>query len=301
MRFVEKLLTFLLILVTAIFLSSCGTGSGSSSHGPSGSGSSSGSGSGGSASAGANVVPGYGEGIGASGQTSAARFLYANPVPAGAPIALAIQSEGTLIAAPPSPQVPNNWPQAAIDPSGSFFYQTTLTNAGAPPNTAGGIWAYAINRSNGSLTLADNSSYVPTSNFYSAVVDTKGKFLYAQYGTLPGIGISGSADPYLLNNMTIADSGKFLYLSSCGIYSIASSNGSLAQVSNSIPGSWPVIDPTGAFLWAITVQSACAHCEEDITSHQVDPSTGALTAVPNSTTNLVNSFSGSILSLAITK
>ena len=83
MRYLEKFFALIILLTTAILLTNCGgvsTGksgnSGTTSSGSGGTGSGGGSGSGGS---GGQTIPGYGEGIGASGQTSAPKFLYANP------------------------------------------------------------------------------------------------------------------------------------------------------------------------------------------------------------------------------
>lgn len=88
----------------------------------------------------------------------------------------------------------------------------------------------------------------------------------------------------------------------CGIYSIDESTGAIAQVSNVGPGDWPVISPTGDFLWAITSdQQACFHCDYDVETYQVNADTGALTPVPNSYLFLTNSEVGAVDSLAITK
>ena len=424
----QRFIVVLALFTTVILLSNCGTGSSHSTVGAGGSSSGSGSGS-----AAGRSVPGYGEGIGAAGQTSAARFLYANPVPGGAPIPLVIQPDGTL-SVTQSVTVQNNTPQTiAIDPTGSFLYQTTLFNSTGSPTTAGGVWAYTINRTNGALSVISGAPYLANLSFYSAAVDTQGKLLFAQsnagiyvFSIQPGTGaltqvagspfatagpssscagclnaanrmavdqtdsfvyvstaggiyafainqstgqltpVAGSPfgssvtnpwavvvapsnqflyethavnDPNLygysinqttgaltplsgspfnmqacgtppggspgsgplLDNMTIDSSSKYLYLANCGTYSIDAASGGLAQVSNFAPGDWPVIDPTGSFLWALITQSNCWHCEQGTTTYQVDPSTGNLTAVPNSTTNLANSFSGAIVSLAITK
>ncbi len=63
----------------------------------------------------------------------------------------------------------------AIDPSGSFIFQTAQGYNGG---TQGGIFVYAINRSNGSLGKAVGS-YMTGQTLYADVVDNKGKFLYA--------------------------------------------------------------------------------------------------------------------------
>ena len=424
-------IVLLVTLSTAIFLSGCGSNmhsSSSSSGAPGSSGSGSGSGSGngsGSGSPSSNSVPGFGEGTGSSGQTTAAKFLYANPLPGGSPFAAAIQSNGTLTAAK-SVSVNNNDPMTmAIDPSGSFLFQTAL--GGSAPS---GIFAYVINRSNGNLSTAAGSPYLTNVPFYADVVDQQGKFLYAlgsggvyafsiQSGTgtltqIPGspfaaaaptngapqtatlmavdqtnkflyvsasTGIlaysinqstgqlnaiagspfgSGVSDSWAIiitpnnsylyqlqsktttniygysinqtsgaltplsnspfgagqcgslvpsgtigipapDNMTIASAGKFMY-DNCGIYSIDESNGTLTQTSSSGPGDWPVIDPTGNFLWAIGAdQQACFSCDVDVAVYQVNPNDGSLTLIPNSFFLLTNTEVGDVNALAITK
>jgi 6-phosphogluconolactonase len=376
---------------------------------------------------GSRSVPGYGEGTGSSGQTSPAKFLFANPLPGGGPYAQAIQSNGTLTSAAPGSANNVNPRTMAIDPSGSFVFQTA---EGYNGGTQGGLFVYQINRSNGSLGQA-TSSYLTSQAVYSDVVDNQGKFLYVQaaqgvyafsiqsgtgvltqiagspfaasspsspgysqpatlmavdqtnhflyvsttsgisgftidqttgqlapiagspFGTsvkapwtivvtpnngflyeleskssstvtgysidqntgtlaaLPGSPFSAGTCGSLVapgtlgipgpDNMTIATAGKFMY-DNCGIYSLDPSTGAVAQVSSSGPGDWPVIDPTGKFLWAITSdQQSCFHCDIGVTTYQVDPNTGGLTPVPNSFLLLTNSEVGSVNSLAITK
>jgi 6-phosphogluconolactonase len=430
----QQIIILLVISTATVFLSGCGSdmhssssSSGNSGATGSGSGSSSGSGSGSSSGTpSGNAVPGFGEGTGSSGQTSAAKFLYANPLPGGGPYAAAIQSSGTLTAAQ-SVLVNNNDPMTmAIDPSGSFLFQTAI-GGGAPS----GIFAYVINRSNGNLSVAAGSPYLTSTPFYADVVDQQGKFLYAfgsggvyafsiqagtgtltqisgspfaasasSNGTFPepatllavdqtnnflyvststgifgytinqstgqltaiagspfgsgvsdswaivitpnnsylyqlqsktttniygysinqtsgaltalsnspfGAGQCGSAVPSgtigipAPDNMTIASAGKFMY-DNCGIYSIDDSNGTLTQTSSSGPGDWPVIDPTGNFLWALSSdQQTCFHCDVDVATYQVNPNDGSFTLVPNGFLLLTNSEVGSVNSLAITK
>jgi 6-phosphogluconolactonase (cycloisomerase 2 family) len=431
---IHQLVSILILLIAALFLSNCGgagsmrlsspTGAAGTTGTPSGSGSGSGSGSSsGSGTGSSNSIPGFGEGTGAAGQTSAAHFLYADPVPGGGPFAQAIQSNGTLT--PANSVLANNQdPQTmAIDPSGSFLYQTALEFN----NAQGGIFAYTIDRSSGSLTQISGSPYLANISFFSDAVDQRGKFLFAQgpngvyaFSITPATGgltqvpgspfssptptivftqpanrmgvdqtnnflyvstnggivgytinqssgqltaIAGSPfgadvnNPFAIvvapsnkflyethsandtnlygysidqttgaltplagspfnkgqcgtntvstsgspDNMTIASAGKFLYLANCGTYSIDPNSGALAQVSNFVPGDWPVIDPTGDFLWALTQQEPCFHCEIGVTTYQVDPNTGGLTAVPNSFFSMTNSEVGSVTSLAITK
>ena len=138
MHCLEKIFALIILLTAAILLTNCGgvsTGmSGSSGTTSSGSGSSGGSGSG---SGGGQSIPGYGEGIGASGQTSAPIFLYANPLPGGGPYAASIGSNGILTLTTAVPRTMSIRETLAIDPSGSFIFQTAVGYNGG---TQGGIF-----------------------------------------------------------------------------------------------------------------------------------------------------------------
>ena len=68
MSLAQKFMTLLVLTPVVFFLSSCGSSDTQTTSGTT-SGVSGGSGSGGSGSGSSNAVPGYGEGIGASGQT----------------------------------------------------------------------------------------------------------------------------------------------------------------------------------------------------------------------------------------
>jgi 6-phosphogluconolactonase (cycloisomerase 2 family) len=411
MTYINKFASLAAAFVALAFLSSCGDAKAGMPT-PAG---------------GSRSVPGYGEGTGSSGQTSAAKFLYANPLPGGGPYAQSIQSNGTLTTAAAGSANNINPRTMAIDPSGSFVFQTA---EGYNGGTQGGLFVYQINRSSGSLGQA-TSSYLTGQAVYSDVVDNQGKFLYVQAaqgvyafsiqsgtgaltqiagspfaasgpnspgysqpatlmavdqmnhflyvsttsgiagftidqntgqltpiagspfgtsvngpwtivvtphngflyelesrnsstlhgysidqntgvltalqgspfstgtcGSLVAPGTAGIPGP---DNMTIATAGKFMY-DNCGIYSLDPTTGTVAQVSSSGPGDWPVIDPTGNFLWAITSdQQSCFHCDIGVSTYQVDPNTGALTPVPNSFLLLTNSAVGSVNALAITK
>jgi 6-phosphogluconolactonase (cycloisomerase 2 family) len=206
----------------------------------------------------------------------------------------------------------------AVDQTNKFLYVSTK----------GGIAAYTINQSTGQLTAIAGPPFGADVNSpFAIVVTPSNKFLYETHSVndtnlygysidqttgaltpLAGspfnkgqcgtntVSTSGSPD-----NMTISSAGKFLYLANCGTYSIDPNSGALAQVSNFVPGDWPVINPTGDFLWALTSAQNCFHCDIGVTTYQVDPNTGALTAVPNSFFSMTNSMVGSATSLAITK
>lgn len=84
--------------------------------------------------------------------------------------------------------------------------------------------------------------------------------------------------------------------------SIDESSGFIAQVSSSSPGDWPVLNPPGDFLWAVTSdQQTCFSGDSGVMTYPVNGHTGALTPVPNSLLFLTNSEVGAVGSLAITK
>lgn len=427
----ETFVILFALFAVSIFLTGCGSnshsstttsGSGSSGSSSGSSGTSSGSGSSGSS----NTAPGFGVGTGSSGQTTPAKFLYADPQPGNGPDTALINSNGTLSLESSGSANLINPMTMAIDPSGSFLFQTAQGFNGNPP---GGLFVYAINRSNGTLGTAIHS-YLPTTSLVDAVVDTQGKFVYAlaaaggiyafsnQSGALTAVSGSPFATPapsapdppqpanlmtidqtdkflyvstsggievfsinqstgqlsavagspfgkdisspwtevvaptnmflYVLSskntaalygfsidqtsgaltplpgspfstgtcgsvtpsgtigvpisdNMTIASAGKFMY-DNCGVYSIDETSGSVKQVSSQGPGDWPVIDPTGNFLWAIsTNQAVCFHCEVGVQAYSVDANTGTFTAISNGFTSITDTEVGDLNSLAITK
>lgn len=301
----QILMALFVLLATTLFLSGCGTSSNqSSSASGSGAGSSGGSGSGSSGSgSSSNAIPGFGEGTGSSGQTGSAKFLYANPLPGGGPFATVIHSNGTLTDAQ-SIGVNNNDPNTmAIDPSGSFLFQTALGNGGP-----GGIYAYTINRSNGDLSIAAGSPYLTGVSFMDDVVDQTGKFLYAlsgqggvyafsiEAGTGTLTQIAGSpfaaaapsngGFPRPATLMAVDQTNKFLYVSTTsGIsaYSIDQSTGTLTAIGGSpfasgVSNSWTiVITPNNSFLYQLQSQNSTS-----IFGYSINQSTGTLTALSNS-------------------
>ena len=429
----ERVIQVVALLTAAMFLSGCG---GSNMHAGTGSGggtggSGSGSGSGSSGIGAATAVPGFGAGTGASGQTSAARFLYANPLPSGGPNTAIINANGTLTLQAGGSANNANPMTMAIDPSGSFLFQTT---AGGFNGSMGGLFVFAINRTNGTLGTAIGSA-IPNQPLVDAIVDNSGKFVYAlsptggvsafsnQAGVLTPVtgspfatppitsrgnqaatlmqvdqtnhylyvSTSGGIEAFTINqttgqlaavpgspfgsdvtqawtmvitpsnsfllllqastsnspgtsspiysfsidqasgaltpaagspfsggscgsvtppgtigvpfpdNMTIASAGRFMY-DNCGVYSVNETSGAVAQVSGTGPGDWPVIDPTGSFLWAITTnQTACFSCDVGVQAYSVDTNTGAFMPVPNGYTSITDTEVGALSSLAITK
>src|SRR5215469_10314289 len=422
----ERSVVVVALFTTAVFLSSCGSSNMRAGAGSGGTTGGSGSGLGSSAGV-ASAVPGFGAGNGASGQNTAARFLYANPVPGGGPDPAIINSNATLSLEAGGSASSDNPMTMAIDPSGSFLFQTTV---GGFNGGTGGLFIFAINRMNGTLGTAIGT-VMPNQPFIDDVVDNSGKFVFAlspqggvsafsnQAGVLtpvagspfatpavssPGnqpatlmqvdqtnhylyVSSSGGIEAFTINqttgqlapvpgspfatnvtqpstivvtpgnsfllllqasasppgnifsfsidqasgaltpaagspfsggtcgtvtppgafgvpipdNMTIASAGKFMY-DNCGIYSINESSGAVTQVSGTGPGDWPVIDPTGSFLWAITSdQTACFHCDVGVQAYSVDSNTGMFTAVPNGFTSITDTEVGDLNGLAITK
>ena len=198
----------------------------------------------------------------------------------------------------------------AIDNNDKFLYVT------ASP----GIFAYTIDPNTGALSAIAGSPFKAGNAPLSLVIAPSNKFLYETNNTDPtthgysidqntGVLTEISGSPFttgagnqpIADNMTIPVSGKFLYISNRGTFSIDPNTGALAQTSNFIPGDWPVINPTGNFLWAITMDQNCWHCDIGVSTYTVDSNTGNLTLVPNSFVVMNNSFSGAVVSLAITK
>ena len=286
-------LAILLTLITASI--GCGTSSNNSSSSGSGGGS--------------NSVPDYGVGIGASGQTAPAKFMYVNPLGVGGPDALAIQSNGTMTLETGGSAY-NNIPMTmAIDPSGSFVFQTALQYQLTPQ---GGLFVYAIDRSNGSLSSPPGSAYSIPETVYTDVVDNSGQFLYVQgtsgiYGfsiqsgtgaltALPGSPFADAGGPSSpgfntpAKLMAIDQMNRFLYVSTSGgisAYMIDSSTGMLTAISGSpfgstVSGSWSiVITPNNKFLYQLQATNTGL-----MYGYSINQSSGVLTAISGSPFNV---------------
>jgi 6-phosphogluconolactonase (cycloisomerase 2 family) len=306
---------WIILLSSLILLTNCGgvsTGaSGAGSSGSSGSGGSNGgsggSGGGSGGSGGGQSIPGYGEGTGAAGQTAAAKFIYANPLPGGGPFAVSIQGSGMLQSEIEGSGDNVNPMTMAIDPSGSFIYQTAQ---GFNGGMQGGLFVYAINRSTGSLGPAI-ASYMTGQALDSDVVDNQGKFLYvlgtsgvyafaiqAGKGTLTPIAGSpfaaaapsspGYSQPASL--MAVDQTNQFLYVStSSGIfgYAINQTSGQLTPIAGSpfggseVTDSWTiVITPTNSYLYELQTQNAA-----NIFAYSINQTTGVLTPLSGSPFN----------------
>jgi 6-phosphogluconolactonase (cycloisomerase 2 family) len=94
-----------------------------------------------------------------------------------------------------------------------------------------------------------------------------------------------------------------MFIAGCGMYQIDGSTGALSQVAKDPEApndGWSSFDPTSSFVWIVTSQQPCFDCEEGVDAYQVDPTSGAMTLVPNSFFAMTNSQVGGIQALAIT-
>jgi 6-phosphogluconolactonase len=155
---------------------------------------------------------------------------------------------------------------AVVAPASGFLYETAASTA----TTSTGIYGYSIDPNTGALAAINGSPFGP------------------------GCGA---------DNMTSPANGKFLFAAGCGMYQINASTGALTHLFNdpSTPNSaWAVFDPAGAFVWMVTTDQNCWHCNIGVTAFQVDPNTGNMTMVPNSFLVMQNDNTGGIVALAIT-
>jgi len=191
------------------------------------------------------------------------------------------QNSGALTAIAGSPFAANLTHPAAIviTPDNCYLYEAR-TEEGSNFANDGNLYGYSLDQSTGTLTALTGSPF-PVGC------------------PRPGVNVPGHGG--VPDNMTISSAGKFLYFANCGTYSIDASTGALTETSNVSPGDWPVIDPTGDFLWAIVEETNCQSCTVGVGAFQVDPNTGSLTAVPNSVVTLANQQFENVESLAITK
>lgn len=188
--------------------------------------------------------------------------------------------------------------------------------------SASGILGFSIDASTGALTPIGGSPFGGSSGSAFAIVAPATGFLYeiltsttsppkngiagysidANTGALTALAGSPFGPACAGDNLTSPADGKFLFVAGCGMYSADPSTGALTHLFNdpSTPNSiWGVFDPTGAFLWLVTTDQNCWHCDIGVTSYQVD-SSGNMTMVPNSFFIMQNDMTGSVQSLAIT-
>ena len=189
--------------------------------------------------------------------------------------------------------------------------------------SSSGILAYSIDSSTGALTMVAGSPFGGSAGSAFAIVAPSSGFLYetvASTTSPPQAGIYGysiddntgaltalTGSPFApgcsAENLTSPANGKFLFAAGCGMYQINTASGALTHLFNdpSTPNStWAVFDPAGAFLWLVTTDQNCWHCDIGVTSFQVDANTGNMIMVPNSFFVMQNDMTGSIQSLAIT-
>jgi len=192
------------------------------------------------------------------------------------------QTTGQLAPVPGSPfaaSVTQAWTMV-ITPSNSFLLLLQVNRSNSSGSSSP-IFSFSIDLASGALTPAAGSP-----------------FSGGGCGSVTSPGTIGVPFP---DNMTIASDGRFMY-DNCGVYSINETTGAVTQVSGTGPGDWPVVDPTGTFLWAITSdQTACFSCDVGVQAYSVDATTGAFTPVPNGFTSITDTEVGDLNSLAITK
>ncbi len=199
----------------------------------------------------------------------------------------------------------------AVDQSNKFLYVGTTT----------GILGYTIDPNTGALFMIAGSPFGATvPNIYSVVVvpsDYLYATAYANSGGIYGYTIdknTGALTPLSgspfdsscggADNLTAPASGKFMFAAHCGMFSVDAATGALTHVANdpsNLAADYPVFDPTGKFLWLVTMDQNCWHCDVGVTAYDIDPNSGALTQVPNSFFVMQNTFSGGIEALAITQ
>ena len=293
----------------ALFLSSCGSSNSSSS----------GTGTGGG---GTGSTPLYAAGVGGAGQTSAAKFLIGVQFVGANPTPTVINSSGTLTMAQSTPNSPNTQSSAltaAIDPSGTFFYEAGDT----------GLFAFTINRQNGNLTEMSTSPYRGSVTFESIAVDQLGKFVYAYDGSDGAVyafsiqagtgqlteiagspfaaGASGTLSLTPANRVAISQDDKYLYVgtgSGIDAYSIDASTGVLTTVSGSpfavtAGAGLALVAPSSGYLYETIGDVPNA---PGIYGYSIDSSSGALTSISGSpfgtgcgAWNLTSPASGNLL------
>ncbi len=244
----------------------------------------------------------YAAGVGGAGQTGAAKFLVGVQFVGANPTPTVINSSGTLTMAQSTPNSPNTQSSAltaAIDPSGTFFYE-----AGDP-----GLFAFTIDRQNGNLTEMSASPYRASVTFESVAVDQLGKFVYAYDGIDGAVyafniqagtgqlteiagspfaaGTSGNLSLAAANRIAISQDDKYLYVGTgSGIYaySIGTTTGAITAVSGSPFGvsagaGLALVAPSSGYLYE-TIGGVSN--PPGIYGYSMDSSSGALTSISGS-------------------
>ena len=186
------------------------------------------------------------------------QFLYAPDSPANEVVAFAIDgTTGVLTPIPGSPFPAGTQPeQVVVTPSGQFLYVSDDDTRAS----AGGIWAFTINSSTGSLTTIAGSPF-PTFNGLNPdglVIHPSGKFLYS---AIPyGNSVEGFTIDPNSGKLTEMPDSPFA-LGGVGAFPVAFS---IAQ------------DPAGKFLYALGSEDG------RIYGFTIDPNSGALTPAAGS-------------------
>lgn len=166
----------------------------------------------------------------------------------------------------------------------------------AADGTGNGVSAFTVNRTNGALTLVNGSPFNIGLTTNQVATDLWGKFAYVGRLSAPEvssftIGTDGALaettfSPTVASastkSMAVDPSGRFFYLanfnSQIDIYVINTATGDLTPSGAPLSiGSNPLgmaIDPTGQYLYTANLNSA------NISAFQINPSGGALSAVP---------------------
>jgi 6-phosphogluconolactonase len=188
--------------------------------------------------------------------------------------------------------------QIATGPSGQFLYLLDYS----------GVYAYAIDRNTGALTVVAGSPFEAESIPTSLAFDASGSYLYVAGYSGPlgpvntvisaySVNSSGALVPlakYTVSSelSSVVTAGNYLYVAGYYTNSItAFSIRSTGELSQNVPGSpfatdtGPysiVADPSGSVLYTANrgVPTATEATPGSISAFTIDSSTGALTAVP---------------------
>lgn len=157
----------------------------------------------------------------------------------------------------PPPDVPSTC-GVTIDPSGKFAYVANWGDAGNPAIALPGVLAFSINATTGALAPVAGSPFAAGTSPTFITIDPSGKFVY------------------------VADPGD----ATVSAYSIDAASGALTAVAGSpFPaGQEPSVvelDPSGKFAYVANGASADVSAYP-IEGYSLDPTSGALTAVPGS-------------------
>ncbi len=187
----------------------------------------------------------------------------------------------------------------AVEPAGSFLYVADSGVWGSSTQK-GNVWAFAIKRTTGELTLVPGSPFPAGVNPGALAVHPSGRFLYALNSTGGDVSaysidsatgalrpVAGSPFPSGSGPMSMAvhPSGGYAYVvnhtgHSVSIFSVDASTGALRSAAAPLsPGRYPssvAIHPSGAFAFVTS------WWDDNVQAYAIDRGTGALTPVPGS-------------------